>query len=48
MGDFLDAGYSVRIHKSKTFLSRDFALNMDNFPDSYDLVFEYQPVQKAV
>jgi FkbM family methyltransferase len=48
MRDFLDAGYLVRLHAKKTFLNRDFALNMDNFPDQYDLVFEYEPSRKVV
>jgi FkbM family methyltransferase len=48
MRDLLDAGYAVRRHMTKTFLSRDFALNIDNLPDQYDLVFEYEPGREAV
>jgi FkbM family methyltransferase len=48
MRDFLDAGYAVRRQMTKTFLTRDFALNMNNLPDQYDLVFEYEPGQEAV
>jgi FkbM family methyltransferase len=47
MRDMLDAGYAVRFHQSETFLSRESALNMDNFPSIHDLMFEYQPVQQA-
>jgi FkbM family methyltransferase len=49
MRNFLDAGYAVRLQAGpKTFLSHDFAVNMNNFLDQYDLVFEYQESQMAV
>jgi FkbM family methyltransferase len=47
MRDFLDAGYAVRRHTEKNFMTRDFALNMGNFEKMCDLVFEYEPGREA-
>jgi hypothetical protein len=48
MRDFLDAGYAVRRHGKKAFMTRAFALNMKNLPGTYDLVFEHEPGPEAV
>jgi FkbM family methyltransferase len=43
MRDFLDAGYLVRDQNGKQFWTREYATNMSNFAEAYDVVFEYNP-----